>query len=70
MVYSDRIDDGAPIGLKYKLIHAYGAPTYKKTDLGLGRKNDVGEFSRKVTVTGEDVSTHPVKRFGRIRLWE
>ncbi len=62
MVYSDRstcVNSSASCA--YEIIHAYGGATYKYD----GRHD---EFSRKVTVTRQDIGTPT--GFGRIKLWD
>ena len=51
----------------YQIIHAYGWETYGKID-PVTKKVKL-EFSRKVMVTGHDITAIPTG-FGRIKLWD
>ena len=52
----------------YEIIHAYGGNKYAKRDK-VTKKKGKPDFSRKVIVTGEDISSTPTG-FGRIKLWD
>lgn len=58
LFYSDKTYKNNVVGKKYKIIHAYGSKYYD------------GKFSRKVLVTGENISKDGVTVFGRYKIWK
>lgn len=66
-IYSDR-PSCSQTSCTYDIIHAYGWNKYARTNQKTGKKGK-GEFSRKVTITGNDITAKPAG-FGRIRLWD